>query len=421
MALLTKAINQQAYLKFGTLGFPGAGKTFTAMLIATGLHKYIKSDKPVAFLDTETGSDWVISKFEKAGIELLVKKTRAFKDLLAVVDEAEQTCDIIIVDSISHIWVDLLQSYLKSKNKTRLAFQDWGIIKPTWAKFTDKYLNSKIHFILCGRAAIDYDYFENDEGKMELYKKGTKMRAETEMGYEPSLLFEMERESKKNGVGWNHRCTILKDRSDTMDGMVINNPSFEDFLPMIETLNLGGEHLAVDTSRTSEDMFDDDGRGEYEREQKDRKKSLEEIQGELVKAFPSTSGKEKKAKLVLMEAVFGTNSWSAIEQIRAKELESGLRRIKPFLKTKKNIEDMLESPEDAAENIPAPTINTDSDDFNRIMIKCDDLGILIKDQDAWCKKEWKKKRPEELTVMEFNMFAAWVENHEVEGAKSNGD
>jgi hypothetical protein len=42
--------------------------------------------------------------------------------------------------------------------------------------------------IICGRAGYEYDYFEDDEGKKQLEKTGIKMKAETEMGFEPSLL-----------------------------------------------------------------------------------------------------------------------------------------------------------------------------------------------------------------------------------------
>ena len=65
-----EAVNEQAYGKVVTYGFEGAGKTFTAAKIAIGLHKLIKSTKPIAFIDTETGSDFVLGMFEAAGIKM---------------------------------------------------------------------------------------------------------------------------------------------------------------------------------------------------------------------------------------------------------------------------------------------------------------------------------------------------------------
>ncbi|WP_410501155.1 hypothetical protein QK891_01075 [Escherichia coli] len=65
MALFQRAINTQAYLKAGIMGFAGDGKTYTASELAIGLVMLMRQrgieagNRPVMFLDTETGSDWV--------------------------------------------------------------------------------------------------------------------------------------------------------------------------------------------------------------------------------------------------------------------------------------------------------------------------------------------------------------------------
>ena len=55
MSLFQKAVNEQGYLKAGFLGFPGSGKTFTASLLAIGLAKELKENRPVYAIDTEKG------------------------------------------------------------------------------------------------------------------------------------------------------------------------------------------------------------------------------------------------------------------------------------------------------------------------------------------------------------------------------
>jgi len=97
---------EMAYLKMGLYGAAGSGKTFTASDIAIGLHRFTEAKKPIYFIDTETGSDFVLEKFKKAKIKLLVAKSRAFKDLVAGVDEAEKKGSIILIDSITHFWND---------------------------------------------------------------------------------------------------------------------------------------------------------------------------------------------------------------------------------------------------------------------------------------------------------------------------
>ena len=105
---------EMAYLKMGLYGGAGSGKTFTASDIAIGLHKFVKAKKPIYFIDTETGSDFVLDKFEKAKIKLQVAKSRAFMDLVAGVDEAEKDGSIILIDSITHFWNELWMLTRKS-------------------------------------------------------------------------------------------------------------------------------------------------------------------------------------------------------------------------------------------------------------------------------------------------------------------
>jgi hypothetical protein len=94
--LFTRAENTQAYLKMGLMGLAGSGKTFTASQTAVGLVAFLRErklpegDRPVYFADTETGSSYVKHHFDKAKIELFTSKTRAFSDLVALVNEAEK-------------------------------------------------------------------------------------------------------------------------------------------------------------------------------------------------------------------------------------------------------------------------------------------------------------------------------------------
>jgi hypothetical protein len=348
MALLKPAEKQTAYLKAGILGFAGSGKTFTASMLARGLALLEEQGgrkKPVAFFDTETGSDYSIDSFKNQGIEMIVAKTRAFSDLLNVVKEAESQASVLIIDSITHVWTELVDAYMHKKGIDSLAVWDWNPIKTEWRQFTDLYLCSKIHIILCGRAAFTYDEWINEKGKKEIIKTGTKMRVESDMGYEPSLLFEMERVQpetnprKKKGSQWVHRATILKDRADLMNGTVIDNPSFKDFMPLIKALNLGGEHFVLDTSRTSDAMIQSPDYS-YEDRKKSQKIFSEEIEGELTSAFPGTAKEEKKIKADILDVVFDSRSWTRICDYHPDRLREGLSDVK-YLLTKVREADQL--------------------------------------------------------------------------------
>jgi len=336
--LLQKSKPEMAYLKMGIYGEAGSGKSFTSSQIAIGLHKFIKSDKAIAFLDTETGSDFVRPIFKNEKIELIVAKTRAFKDVLTVVDEAEKNCSVLIIDSITHIWNEMTDSYCKQHRITRITLPHWQPVKRTWADYTNRYINSKLHIIMTGRSADKWAHVEDEEGAKELQKVGTKMRAETQIGYEPSLLVEMDqhRQSPEIGRGWVNRAWVIKDRwnllnrksfdFEAFDGHAYKEDSFKAFLPHIEMLNLGGKHRAIDLDRTSDDMFEKNNTG-AERYKK-KQGVLEEIKNEIHLIYPGQNSDSKTRRIELMKKVFGTSSWTNIESMQNGDLENGLKSIK---------------------------------------------------------------------------------------------
>jgi len=351
MSILKVAKTTQACLKCNTYGWAGVGKTYAAGQIAIGLANLIQSKKPIAFFDSETGSDFWIDRIEQlTGIRPVVAKTRAFSDLLEGLEEAAGTCDIAIVDSATHFWRELIDAYKRSLVKTkkmsqdgRLAFQHWDYLKGEWRKFTDSFVNNRLHMIVCGRAGNEWDYFKDDDGKMDLRKTGTRMAAEKEFGFEPGLVLENERftkiqwEENPKAKGFIYTITVLKDRWP--DSAIVgkqfafdpekrngDNPVFEALLPHISRLNLGGEQMGLDVSRTSESMFPD-GQGDYERKRKEKAIILEAMEAFIPFAIPGSTATEKKRKQELIQIGFGTMSWTSVKERCLPELRAGFRSI----------------------------------------------------------------------------------------------
>lgn len=330
MPLLKPASNQTAYMKVGMLGFQGSGKTFTATRLASGLCRLSGKDNPkVAFFDTEKGSDFFINYFNEQNIQYDVAKSRTFIDLIAFMKEAEANkYDVVIIDSISHVWQDLTLSFQKRLRKDRLSMQNWGTIKQEWRQFTDLFINSKMHAIVLGRAGYTYDFVENEDGKTDLVKTGTKMKVEGEFGYESDLLLEMERVPNAKGKGWINRCTVLKDRTDTMNGKVIDYPKFENFEPVVKHLNIGGEHFGLDANKDSQNLFADPDYSYAERK-KQQEIALEELNEAFVLREINGTGKsEVQQKVNLLIKMYGTSSKTALEQLTAEEIRHGLKRLK---------------------------------------------------------------------------------------------
>jgi hypothetical protein len=322
-SLFKKAETTSAYLKAGLMGFAGSGKTYTATELAIGLVKLMKAkklpgaDKPVFFIDTETGSDWQQPRFEADGIELQVLKSKSFADLAQAMKEAQEHASVLIIDSITAFWIEFTETYQRVKKRTRgLEFQDWAYLKKEWrAKFTEPFVNSPLHVILCGRAGFEYEHYTDEAGKKQIEKSGVKMKAEGELGFEPSLLVFMEREQDLDKNRVIHVAHVYKDRrtdSKSLDGKSFTNPKFKDFLPHIEFLNLGGQQLGVDASRNSAAIIEtQEGRDQNSLQ---RKIVLDEIESLLVSHFPSTGAVDKKAKVDLIRKHFKA-AWTEIELV----------------------------------------------------------------------------------------------------------
>jgi len=333
MSMLKKASNNMAYAKVGIYGSAGSGKTRTAAEIAIGIAKATGSKKPVWMFDTEPASAFIVPLFEKAGIEFLVyDESRAFKDLMAFSEEAIETCSVVIVDSITHVWRDLQESYLARINEQRrekgkyklsaLEFQHWGPIKRQWAEFTDTYLSSKVHFIVCGRAGGVYEYQEKDDGsgKKELITVGTKMATEKEMGYEPSLLIEMV-QNREDGKIIN-TAVVQKDRADVLNGAEIAFPNFDKLRKHFDALNIGGQHFASMRQRDSRELFNEDGEDNQGAELRRRDVALDEIREEMLRhCGHGQDAGTKAAKSQLLEDVAGTRSWEKLASMRLNEVQ----------------------------------------------------------------------------------------------------
>jgi hypothetical protein len=394
MGLLKPAINKMAYLKCGIFGFQGSGKTFTATNIGIGVCK-ATGNLSMAYFATEPGHNFLLSRIRAEGINVFDVKSRAFDDLIATINECvQEKINVLVIDSITHVWQELKDSYEAKTKRKRLEFQDWGKIKGKggWLDYADLFNNSCVHIIACGRAGYEYDTLVNEDGSKDLVKTGTKMRAEAEFGFEPSLVIEMERMTKadisveetnkiKNiqdrkrvrqsfaatpGTEFVHRVHVLKDRADIINGhhfdftgRVTWQQIFEVVKPHFDSLNIGGEHEGIDTQRNSEDRFE--GRSGDTSYQDDRRRitiALEELKGELDKRFPTTNNaKEKQARLNVLSKVYGTFSATKLEQMTYQQLEEGLKRIKDIFTVPENTtenmaEGKIEEPPPPEEGIP---------------------------------------------------------------------
>ena len=337
--MLKKLENTMPFAKIAIQGFAGDGKSYTAAMIAIGLRKLIKSDKPIAVFDTEKAFKALRNVFADEGVDVLIDDdNRSLAALNSVILECEKgAADILIIDSITHVYEEFVAAYKESKNRNKhtLEFQDWGIIKPRWKEgFSNKFVRSPLHIIFTGRAGFEYENEKNEEtGKREIFKSGIKMKAENETAFEPDLLIDMQKVKVEKGA--NNRtlkriATIIKDRTTTIDGKEFENPTFEDFKPCILVLIDG--KIAKENPVIIADKFDElndkTGLNKYKKEAE-----ITNIEGIFNYMKLGTSVADKKLKSAIINKIFpGTYSIDLLVSKQVEELETAVLKIEIFSK-----------------------------------------------------------------------------------------
>ena len=96
--------NTKPYFKAAFEGFAGCGKTYTAAMVAIGLHKRIGSKLPVVIFDTEEAAKFLKPFFAEAGIQVLLRSSRSMADL-------KETMKRMRADPAWRIWKMLLKRW----------------------------------------------------------------------------------------------------------------------------------------------------------------------------------------------------------------------------------------------------------------------------------------------------------------------
>lgn len=327
--------NTMPWLKLAAEGTAGTGKSFTLALITIGLYQRIKSTKPIVIFDTEQSAKFLRLMFGRHNIEVLVKESRTLPDCAATIDYCSAgNADICFIDSITHVWEDFLNDYTQN-GRQRIQFQDWAKIKPIWKhEFANRVVNCQCHLLFTGREGFTYDYEEID-GKKTLVKTGVKMKTEGETAYEPDVLLRMERfeqllDPNKPKEVW-REATVLKDRSNLLDGKVFRDPTYDDFAPVVEFL------LNDPRNKTETDSTPNEGLIEREESnfkgRSEVKIQLERNEALLDKVAAGTGKAEKALRGALINyAYVGETSELAIARMSLDQLvDAHDARLQPMV------------------------------------------------------------------------------------------
>jgi hypothetical protein len=174
------AVRSNLNLLLGVAGASGAGKTYSAMRMASG----ICGDRPFAVIDTEAGrASHYAGRFKFDVAELRAPfRPDAYADAIAAADAAGYP--VIVVDSMSHEHAGdggLLDWHEEEVN--RMAGDDWkkrdavnmiawSKVKTSHKRMVQRLLQVRAHLILCFRAEEKIDIVRQD-GKTKIVPKAT--------------------------------------------------------------------------------------------------------------------------------------------------------------------------------------------------------------------------------------------------------
>lgn len=211
--VFTKAQKYKAKARIALMGTPGAGKTFSALSIATGL------GKKIAVIDTENGS---ASKYSKDfDFDHCIMETYGPLELVEAIRSAEDAgYDVVIVDSLSHFWMgtggalDQVDRAAKRSNSGN-SFAAWRDVTPQQTKMIEQIIRCKAHIIVTMRSKTEYVLQDNGKGKMIPTKMGLAPIQREGLEYEADIVAEMN---------FANEMVVTKSRMKDLQGKVIMHP-----------------------------------------------------------------------------------------------------------------------------------------------------------------------------------------------------
>ena len=205
---LRQSERKRAKIKMALQGASGTGKTYSSLLIAQGLTNGDLSK--VAVVDTENGSADLYAHLGNYNV-LTMSPPFTPENYIKAIEVCEKAeMEVIIIDSISHEWDELLDFHSRLAGNS---FTNWAKVTPRQKAFVDKILQANAHIIATMRTKQDYVLNQKD-GKYIPEKVGLKSVQRDGLDYEFTLVFDIDIK---------HFAVSSKDRT----GLFMGKPEFQ--------------------------------------------------------------------------------------------------------------------------------------------------------------------------------------------------
>ena len=205
------ATKAQAKLRAALFGPSGSGKTYSALRMATGIGGRI------AVIDTERGSaSKYADRFQFDACQLTDRTIEGY--LAALQAAASAGYDVLIIDSLSHGWQELLQE-VDRLAKARFGGNTWAAWSegtPKQRRLIDALTDWPGHVIATIRSKTEWNQQTDEKtGRLRPVRIGLAPEQGKGIEYEFDLLLELSTD---------HVGTVLKDRTGKFQDRIIEKP-----------------------------------------------------------------------------------------------------------------------------------------------------------------------------------------------------
>lgn len=210
-----KAVKRESKLRMAISGPAGAGKTWTALTLATRL----ANGESFAVIDTERGS---ASKYaEDFGFDTNELDNFDPRHYVKAIHEAEDAgYSVLVIDSLTHAWngtgglLDIVDAIARRKYSGN-TFAAWKDATPLQNQLIDAITASKLHIIVTMRSKQEYSAEKGASGKTEVKKLGMAPIQRDGMEYEFDVVADMDIDNN---------MIIQKSRCSKLSGQIIPKP-----------------------------------------------------------------------------------------------------------------------------------------------------------------------------------------------------
>lgn len=194
-ALATPAIRPGMHGRVLLSGPSGAGKTYTALLIAGVLAGADRVTSSIVMIDTEKNSgktyadEFPLADGTPGYLHLPWQAPYNPTDLaMTMRDISNSETRVVIVDSQSHFW----RGQGGTLDVASGRYTGWGEARPMHADMVDAMLECEAHVILCARSTQEHVQEKDDRDKWVVRKLGMKIQQDADLEYEVNVALTID-------------------------------------------------------------------------------------------------------------------------------------------------------------------------------------------------------------------------------------